>query len=664
MRSNVLLSSILCVALTATLAAAQGPPPPPPPPPPPLTPLLAPPQPAGNLVTFAKASLGKLLFWDEQLSSTRTVACGSCHQAGRGGSDPRSILGSAGATNPGVDGIRGTADDVTGSPGVVVNNADGSFGWSSTYGMHQQVTSRLAPSFINSGYSPETFWDGRAGTTFRDPETNAVVLATGGALENQVLGPPVASVEMAHIGRSWADVINRVTASRPLAISPSLPAALSSYINGRDYSALFTEAFGSAGVTATRIAMAIASYERTLFSTQSPFDFLIAGTATLQPQEQAGFQLFGALGCAGCHAGSLMSDNAYHYIGVRPAAEDSGRFAVSHQPVDLGAFRTPSLRNVSLRGAFFHDGRFSTLSEVIDFYDRGGDFNAPNKAPAIRPLNLNPTQKAQLLAFLTRPLTDPRVAASTAPFDHPALFSESGLVPQVLAGGTPGSSGTPPQPVALEPPLAGNPEFTVGIYGALGGAPAVLVIGDAEPPASGGIPEFGSFARLETTLQGSGADAGFGSVTLAIPDNGALYGKTLYGRWYVTDPGAVDGVASSPSFSMQIFGAQGTGVPLPVSLPASGPRTLRLYAGQPNPFPSRTAIRFDLFAATSVELNVYDVSGRTVRRLYDRASVMPGTYSVTWDGRDDAGRSVPRGLYFYRLQTNQGSETQRIVRMD
>ena len=662
MRTNRLLGSILLLALSVSLASAQAPPPPPPPPP--LTPLPPPPEPAGNRVTAAKASLGKVLFWDEQLSSTRTVACGSCHQAARGGSDPRSIVGSAAATNPGADGIRGTSDDVTGSPGVALNSADGALVWSPLYGMHQQVTGRLAPSFINSGYGPELFWDGRAGTTFRDPETNVTILATGGALENQVLAPPIASTEMAHIGRSWADVVSRVLGARPLAISPSIPATLTSYINNRGYPELFAEAFGSAGVTAARIAMAVASYERTLFSTQSPFDSLIAGTATLRPQEQAGFQLFGALPCAACHAGSLMSDNAYHYIGVSPAPEDSGRMAVSHAPVDLGAFRTPSLRNVSMRSAFFHKGRFSTLAEVIDFYDRGGDFNAPNKDPRIRPLILNPNQKAQLLAFLGRPLTDPRVASSTAPFDRPALFSESALVPQVLAGGIPGSSGATPQPVALEPPFAGNPQFTVGIYGALGGAAAVLVIGETEPAATGGIPEYGSFARLETTLQGSGSDAGFGSVTLAIPDNGALYGKTLYGRWYVEDPGANDGVASSPAFSMQIFGAQGAGVPLPVSLPAAGPRTLRLYAGQPNPFVSRSAIRFDLAAATSVELNVYDVSGRAVRRLYNRAAVMPGTYSVTWDGRDDAGQSVPRGIYVYRLATDHGSETQRIVRLN
>ena len=654
MRTNNFLASMLLVALAASPAFAQ--------PPPPLTPLPPPPQPAGNLVTTAKANLGKVLFWDEQLSSTRTVACGSCHQASRGGSDPRSVTGSTRAVHPGLDGITGTADDIIGSPGVVLNHADGSLQSSEMFSMHEQVTGRLAPSFINSGYAPVTFWDGRAGGTFIDPETGVTILPSGGALENQVLGPPLSSAEMGHVGRGWSDVTSRITASKPLALSTVVPSDLLAWINGRSYAELFGEAFGSATVSAARIAMAIASYERTLFSTQSPFDLLIAGTAALTPQENAGFQLFGRIGCAGCHAGSLMSDNRFHYIGVRPAAEDSGRMIVTHRVADLGAFRTPSLRNVGLRSSLMHNGRFSTLAQVVDFYDRGGDFNAPNKAPAIRPLNLTPVEKAQLIAFLTRALTDPRVASQSTPFDRPSLYSESAFVPQVLAGGIVGASGALPEPVALEPPLTGNPQFTVGVYGALGGASAVLVIDENEPPANGGIPAAGSFARVATLLAGSGAGDGFGSATLAIPDDSLLYGKELYGRWYVTDPAASGGVAASPAFRMQIFGPHGSGVALAVT-PISAPRTLRLYAGHPNPFPSSTSLRFELFATSRVDLNVYDISGRTVRRLYERASAAPGNYAVTWDGRDDAGREVPGGMYFYRLDTDRGSETARVVRL-
>jgi cytochrome c peroxidase len=658
MRWNRVLQLMIVLMLPASLALAQAPPPPPP-----LTPLPPPPQPPGNPVTTAKANLGKVLFWDEQLSSTRTVACGTCHQAASGGADPRSVLASAHATNPGPDGVTGTPDDILGSPGVVLNGAGGAFAWSPVFGITEQVTGRLANSAINAAYSPELFWDGRAGPTFIDPETGVTVLANGGALETQVLAPPVSTVEMGHSGRSWSDVAARVPGATPLALSSGVPVDLAAWIGGRSYAQLFAEAFGGATVTGARIAMAIASYERTLFSTQTPFDSVIARTAALTPGEAAGMQLFGQLGCAGCHAGALMSDNRYHYTGVRPASEDSGRAVVTHAPVDLGAFRTPSLRNVALRPAFMHDGRFTTLDQVVDFYDRGGDFNAPNKAPGIRPLNLTPLQKTQLLAFLRRPLIDPRVAAGTAPFDRPTLYGDGGLEPEVLAGGVPGGAGAPPRVVAIEPPLAGNPQFTVGVYGARAGAEAVLVLDDAEPPVGAGIPASGSFARISTLLGAGAPGDGFGSATLAIPDDPALYGHTLYGRWYVDDPGASGGVAASPAFRMVVFGPHVTGSTLAVGSPPATTRSLRLYPAAPNPFAASTALRFDLLAASRARLVVYDVGGRAVRQLVDRASAPAGSYSADWDGRDDAGHVLPGGVYFYRLETDRGAETARIVRL-
>ncbi|HVQ39481.1 MAG TPA: cytochrome c peroxidase, partial [Pyrinomonadaceae bacterium] len=109
----------------------------------PLPPLNPPPVPPGNPITAAKAFLGKTLFWDEQLSSTRTVACGSCHFSTTGGSDARSV-DSVKSRNPGADGLLNTADDVFASPGVPSNNVDGSYNWSSTYGFAAQVTGRKA----------------------------------------------------------------------------------------------------------------------------------------------------------------------------------------------------------------------------------------------------------------------------------------------------------------------------------------------------------------------------------------------------------------------------------------------------------------------------------------------------------------------------------------
>ena len=153
----------------------------------PFPPLNPPPAPAGNPVTATKAALGKTLFWDEQLSSTRTVSCGTCHRVGEGGSDPRTIFNDTLSRNPGVDGVAGTGDDVFGSRGVPQNNADGTYTLNSFFGFNDQVTPRKAPSYLNSGYSPNgLFWDGRALDTFRDPITNAVVLPSGASLESQV----------------------------------------------------------------------------------------------------------------------------------------------------------------------------------------------------------------------------------------------------------------------------------------------------------------------------------------------------------------------------------------------------------------------------------------------------------------------------------------------
>ena len=254
----------------------------------PVPPLNPPPAPPGNPVTATKAYLGKTLFWDEQLSSTRTVACGTCHFAANGGSDARAIVNSARSRNAGADGVFGTADDVFASPGVVSNNSDGTYSWSPLYGFREQVTGRKSRSYIDAGYSNSLFWDGRATGTFTDPIGGAVVLQNGGALESQVAGPPVSSTEMAHAGRTWNDVAVRVTVARPLTLSPSVPAGLKDWIGGRGYPELFEEAFGTPDVTPARIALAIASFERTVYSDRTRFDQSVVQVTPLSPAEVRG----------------------------------------------------------------------------------------------------------------------------------------------------------------------------------------------------------------------------------------------------------------------------------------------------------------------------------------------------------------------------------------
>ncbi len=520
--------------------------------PPPLNP---PPTPAENPVTATKAYLGKTLFWDEQLSSTRTVSCGTCHHASHGGSDPRTVVILPRTTNPGVDGVFNTADDVFASPGVPVNYMDGNYGWSSIFGMKEQVTNRKSPSYINAGYSPSLFWDGRATPTFRDPISNAIIINNGGALESQVLAPPVNSGEMAHGGRDWNDVAARMSQSKPLALSTNIPGGLQTWINGRTYPELFQEAFGTTEVTPSRIALAIATFERTLYTDRTPFDAAATGITPLTAAEQRGENLFNNVGrCNVCHAGPNFSDDQFHNIGLRPPNDDTGRFQVTGSSSNIGEFRTPSLRNVELRAPYMHTGQFMTLEDVVDFYNAGGDFNAPNiDHNLIHPLNLSPQQKSDLVAFLKRPLTDPRMAAETSPFDRPTLYTESNRVPQIIGNGVAGSNSIVPNVIAIAPPLVGNPGFTVAISDALGNTPAVLVI-DASDPGTTSVPASGSFARETVNLQGTGAGNGYGSVSIPIPNGAALIGQTFYGRWYVMDAGAPNGIAVSKAFKFTIFG--------------------------------------------------------------------------------------------------------------
>lgn len=521
-----------------------------------FSPLDPPVAPAGNTMTATKAYLGKTLFWDEQMSSTKTVACGTCHRPAEGGGDPRTAIGDARSTNPGADGVFGTPDDVFGSPGVPQNNLNGTYTLNASYGYNEQVTGRKAPSYLNSGYSTTgLFWDGRALNTFRDPLTNSIILNSGASLESQASGPPVSPGEMGHTGRDWSQVAARIAASRPLALATNVPTGLRTWINGRTYPQLFEEAFGTPDVTPSRIAMAIATHERVLFSDRTPLDKELMGIPSLTSQEVAGRDVFNASNCAGCHRGPLITNHTFENIGVRPQTEDVGRFGVTGNSGDLGRFKTPTLRNVELHAPYMHNGELATLEDVVGFYNRGGDFDAPNiNHGFIRPLDLSAQQRSDLVAFLKRPLTDPRVAAELTPFDRPHLYTESSRVPQITGTGRPGSGGLVPLAKAIEPPVVGNPSFAVAVSRSVGGASAVLVIDSTDPGVGASVPAAGSFAYVPVSLAGSGSGNGYYCVSLAIPNDPALIGQTFYGRWYVTDAAATNGFSVSQLIQFTIFG--------------------------------------------------------------------------------------------------------------
>jgi cytochrome c peroxidase len=233
--------------------------------------------------------------------------------------------------------------------------------------------------------------------------------------------------------------------------------------------------------------LAIQLYESTLISDDSPFDKFMEGNSNaLTVQQKKGMDLFeGKAGCFECHNGAAFTaasvnhvqderidhltvgnggeavyDNGFNNIGVRPTWEDLGLGAkdpfghplsesrlaqqglfeslLNATPNDTvgadekiaadGAFKTPGLRNVELTGPYFHNGGQLTLRQVVDFYNRGGDFfenNIDNVDADIHKLGLSEEEKTSLVAFLLS-LTDERVRYERAPFDHPQLFITNG----------------------------------------------------------------------------------------------------------------------------------------------------------------------------------------------------------------------------------------------
>lgn len=378
------------------------------------------PVPAENPITEPKRVLGKILFWDEQLSSDNTVACGTCHRPGKGGGDPRQ------GRYPGADGIMNTDDDTFGSPGVAHMDKAGIAREHKIFGMGPQVGDRTAPSNFGNIWSDTLFWDGRAGPQVVDPETGKVVIKSGGALENQVLGPLQNPAEMAKDGRGWADVDEKLRAARPLALASRVPPDMAAAIKAHPrYPDLFSQAFGDPKIDAVRVAEAIAAYERTLVPDQTPWDLGTQPGKPVDPEIQRGMLLLDTAHCTACHKPPLFTDNRFHNIGLRRPYQDAGRGKVSGDPADTGRFKTPTLRNSGLRASFMHTGEFTDLHKVLDHY-------VTPKAEA-EPLpgtdqpyktTIEDNQRREIIDFLVNDLTDPRVAAEQFPFDRPILRGE------------------------------------------------------------------------------------------------------------------------------------------------------------------------------------------------------------------------------------------------
>lgn len=238
-------------------------------------------------------------------------------------------------------------------------------------GNGQHALARATPTILNTGYNPFQMWDGRAKT-----------------LEDQAVGPVQAEGEMAQ------DL-------------PSLVAELSK-ITG--YTKMFDAAYPGEGITEKTIGKAIATFERTVVSGESPFDRWVKGDQkAVSASAKNGFAVFEGKGrCSICHSGFNFTDNGFHNLGLKETGEpDLGRYNIVRIERNKGGFKTPTLRDVALTAPYMRTGIYKTLEEVIDHYNRGGDVKA-HLSPDIVPLNLTAQEKADLLAFM-KSLTGPQM---------------------------------------------------------------------------------------------------------------------------------------------------------------------------------------------------------------------------------------------------------------
>ncbi|MDY6933163.1 MAG: cytochrome c peroxidase [Spirochaetota bacterium] len=325
--------------------------------------------PSDNPITKEKVKLGERLFNDTRFSSTGKISCATCHSADKAFTD---------SPLPVSKGI----NDLTGT--------------------------RNAPTIINSAYNQTQFWDGRS------PD-----------LEDQSLHPFVNPVEM---GLKNHEPILKIIRT------------------DQEYIEAFKRVFKKSKekITMREVTKAIAAFERTQISANSRFDrWYFIGEPTLTKKEIKGFEVYIGNGrCVSCHViehtTALFTDNKFHNVGVginmlaqkdidRLASEfmsakynkeevdvkvladtktsELGRFAITRNLTELGAFKTPTLRNIALTAPYMHDGSLATLEEVVDHYNRGGASSDEEKindfvSGGMRQLDLSDEEKSNLVAFM------------------------------------------------------------------------------------------------------------------------------------------------------------------------------------------------------------------------------------------------------------------------
>ncbi len=313
--------------------------------------------PPDNPITDAKAKLGDMIFDEKRISADNSVACNTCHS-------PRNGFTTHTETSRGVG---------------------------------DQLGKRNAPSILNAMFYKSMFWDGRAAT-----------------LEEQAMMPIQNPVEMGQ--KDLKDVVAKLTAIPEFVVA-------------------FQQVFGRAP-NAEDMGKALAAFERTRLSSEAPFDrFLHGDEKAFNASQRRGWALFtGKARCTSCHAYDpalpLFGDNRFHNTGVAARKQDLnqlatraaasaapghqaeidrlaletdnselGRFLVTQKREDIGAFRTPFLRDVLLTGPYMHDGSLETLWDVVEFFNKGGDPNSFLDSE-MKPLGLSASEVEDLVNFL------------------------------------------------------------------------------------------------------------------------------------------------------------------------------------------------------------------------------------------------------------------------
>lgn len=485
-------------------------------------------QPLAGSLTERRVRIGKLLFWDEQVSSDNTMACGTCHKPAFGGTDSR-------LTVPAPNGKLGAL-------GMVPQDSAGQYRGDAGLQQGRRVTGLNPPSMISSGYFSRLFWDMRAGPEFRNESGDIIPgFEDFSALEALSIEPPISDIEMAHDNLTWGsgELQAKLGPARPLRLATpdTIPGDLASTLADEPtYTQLFNEAFPGeeSGVTRERFAMAVAAYQRTLVPNMAPIDVKGLNHVDLEDARE-GFVLMRTGGCFGCHSASFdpQINDAGHFVNpLDNILSDGDQHVVPAPPPSGNGFvKTPSLRNSALKLNLYHNGSLHSIEDAIAFLNSEHD-TIPNVA---FPVQLGEVQKGQVLAFF-QALVDPRVAVESFPFDRPELYGDRVPFDSNLYGeGTPPPSGELiPRLVANSPILDGLTSNQLGLFDGPPGGVGVLHVSLA--PANGPLAWIDT---LEPNYVGHGFTSidGDGVATFATVDPPVgLIGSKLFVQWAAISP--------------------------------------------------------------------------------------------------------------------------------